>query len=223
MGGIKGFQVGDRYGKWTVLVTDYEFQKSLMRCDCGAEKAVRRAEVNRGSSTSCFACAMANRPSGPHAVKAAHKRAYQCWQAIKQRCFNEKSHAYASYGGRGITMSPEWKASFENFLSDMGDPPDGMSIDRIDNDGNYEAGNCRWATARDQILNQRARGGASQYRGVSLQRGRKWRASLKVNGKSIYLGEFRTELTAALVYDAHASRYGHKTNFGTEVRHGIGR
>jgi hypothetical protein len=73
-----------------------------------------------------------------------------------QRCLNPNHPSYDNYGGRGITVCEDW-LSFENFYADMLDPPDGMSIDRINNDGNYEPGNCKWSTASEQARNQRPR------------------------------------------------------------------
>jgi hypothetical protein len=77
---------------------------------------------------------------------------------MKARCLNPRNHAYADYGGRGITVCDRWLGSdgFLNFLEDMGEPGPGLSIDRIDNDGSYESGNCRWATPAEQQRNRRA-------------------------------------------------------------------
>lgn len=79
-------------------------------------------------------------------------RTYTSWDAMKQRCFNPKNPRFRAYGGRGITICERWK-SFENFLADMGERPDGTSLDRIDVNGNYEPMNCRWADAATQASN----------------------------------------------------------------------
>lgn len=79
---------------------------------------------------------------------------YRIWQGMKQRCFETTSVSYKHYGGRGITICDHWM-KFENFLEDMGERPPGLSIDRINNNGNYEPGNCRWATQSQQMRNTR--------------------------------------------------------------------
>ncbi|MEY9421532.1 hypothetical protein ABIF69_007974 [Bradyrhizobium japonicum] len=75
-----------------------------------------------------------------------------------QRCTNPHTKAFKNYGGRGITICDRWRRSFEAFLADMGEPPDGHTLDRKNNDGCYEPDNCRWATRAEQKLNQRPRG-----------------------------------------------------------------
>ena len=80
---------------------------------------------------------------------------YRVWKGIIQRCTNPALKAWPNYGGRGIEVCDRWRYSFEEFLADMGFRPAGTSIDRIDNDGNYEPGNCRWATPKQQRANRR--------------------------------------------------------------------
>lgn len=80
---------------------------------------------------------------------------YRIWLSMKQRCLNPKSGAYAWYGGRGITVCDRWRESFENFLADMGERPEGLWLERKDNSKGYCADNCEWATPKTQAANRR--------------------------------------------------------------------
>jgi hypothetical protein len=90
-----------------------------------------------------------------HSANGKLSPTYNSWIAMKRRCSDSTRKNYEEYGGRGITYCERWK-SFDNFLTDMGERPEGMTLDRKDTNGNYEPGNCRWATASQQIRNRRS-------------------------------------------------------------------
>lgn len=126
----------------------------LCRCDCGREKEIALSSLRTGSTTSCGCY----RDEVSRARSVTHGKsetvAYNTWVSMRQRCLNPNNPAYPSYGGRGISISPEWD-TFEGFLDDMGEPPSGKSLDRIDNSKGYGPSNCRWATRIEQNRNTR--------------------------------------------------------------------
>lgn len=154
---------GQRFGRWTVLGCAGldEWQHTLWRClcDCGKEKILVAKVLKRGLSTSC-GCFVKDHPSRlrhGHARKIGNSRTYISWQSMLERCRNEDHAAWPRYGGRGIAVCSRWASSFEAFLADMGERPNGRSIDRIDNDLGYHPGNCKWSTAKEQANNRRRR------------------------------------------------------------------
>jgi hypothetical protein len=98
--------------------------------------------------------AYADIPIHNHAKRGQHSPTYKSWTNARKRCYSVNSNRYPEYGGRGIIMSPRWD-NFLNFLADMGERPLDKSLDRIDPNGNYEPGNCKWSTAKEQGQHRR--------------------------------------------------------------------
>lgn len=144
-------EVGTRFGD-LIVVAPAKIERpagsnrgSLVRCGCGTEKVVSNSSLRSGQvSCGCRSCSTSIRDA-----------VHDTWKSMRSRCLNSSSPKFADYGGRGITVCERWN-SFENFLADMGERPSKLhSIDRINNDGNYEPGNCRWATKAEQSRNTR--------------------------------------------------------------------
>jgi hypothetical protein len=153
--------LGKKYGKLTVLyqwVGDKYRLYAYCRCDCGVEKKVRISHMVQGATLSC-GCVSIQRMKNLN-LTHGHSGTLQhhSWKGMKRRCMNPKNPGYKDYGERGITVCDRWLRSYDNFIADMGLPPSPKhSIDRINNSGNYEPSNCRWATAKQQSNNRRPR------------------------------------------------------------------
>ncbi len=119
--------------------------------------------------------------SAARARIAARRREYDRWRTMIRRCTDPTADSFEYYGARGISVCARW-LSFEAYFADMGPAPDGMTLDRINPDGNYEPGNCRWATDVEQAANKRATDRAPRG-SVSLIAG-KWRALVRIKGRS---------------------------------------
>lgn len=149
--------VGQKFGKWIVLShhgISHNSYSYLCRCECGFESVIHGPHLRQKKSTQCLSCS--NRDKSLNNKKHGHATSstYKTWNQMHQRCKNPKSTHYHRYGGRGISVCERWN-DFRNFLRDMGERPGkGFDLDRIDNDGNYEPGNCRWVSHKENCLNQ---------------------------------------------------------------------
>ena len=164
--------IGQKFGRLTVLGLDY-IQKYIYpngkvaniyylkcQCECGKICSIRKSKLMNGYTRSCGCLrketTAKNKPATTHGL---HKtRLYETWHHMKQRCYDKNIKGYKNYGGRGITVCEEWKNDFKKFYdwAMQNGYTEELTIDRIDNNGNYEPSNCRWVTIKIQNRNTRA-------------------------------------------------------------------
>ena len=152
---------GQRFGRLSVVRREGSigagFAAWKCQCDCGNEVLVDVGRLRAGRTRSCGCLARECAAARKRTHGMTGSRAYKTWVMMIQRCTNPRYPNYKNYGARGITVCQRWRESFEAFLADMGNRPSGLTLDRKDNDGHYEPGNCRWADALTQVRNRRPR------------------------------------------------------------------
>lgn len=145
----------EKFGEWTALYVgprNNGRERYYCKCSCGNECLVNYQNLISGKSKGCIKCS-AKRKKGFHGMSKS--KTYSVYLQMIERCHNPSHKYYSYYGERGIYVCDRWKKNFKNFLEDMGESPENLSLDRIDNEKGYSKDNCKWSTKKEQQRNRR--------------------------------------------------------------------
>jgi hypothetical protein len=204
----------EKYGRWTVISDVFrkgikKYKYVMCECECGTIKAISESHLKRGKSKSC-GCLITDiliQRNTTH--NKTYTPEFNVWQKMVDRCRNINNIGYNGYGGRGIRVCDRWKEKFINFLEDMGPKPTNKhTIERKNNEGDYEPSNCRWATRREQARNRRPQR-QKEIKEVGVFRVRnKFRAIIGIKGNSAtHLGYFNTLDEAIIARESAKIKY----------------
>ena len=194
--------LGTRVGRLLILevescrktVHGANYVKYNCLCDCGTVKSIPHCKlISKSRPTTSCGCYRKERNLEVVTQRGCRKsRVYHIWCGMKRRCYNKNDLAYPQYGGSGITVCDRWKNSFQNFLSDMGEPWEDMSLNRVDGAKIYSKETCEWATATRQCYDQKMRKDNQSGRtGVCWDKeANKWLATISKGGTQLKLGRF---------------------------------
>lgn len=168
---------GQKFGRLTVLeragTNGQKLATWIAQCDCGTVGIYAGRSLRDGNTRSCGCLhregLIERAKLRPKVPRKPLPKEYNIWQGIKYRCLSPQCEAYKNYGGRGITIHESWRHNFKQFLADVGPRPDEMTLDRIDNNGNYEPGNVRWASRKVQCRNKRNNRGVIRGDGIKFR------------------------------------------------------
>lgn len=193
---------GKKFGRLVVLGKSSKKQNGKIhwwcQCECGNLANTYTGALISGNTKSC-GCLQRQRSAEVSTIHGQSKRGgqsktYSSWASMMSRCYNPKVKHYSYYGGRGLSVCKRWH-SFAEFLSDMGEKPEGLSLERTNNNKDYSPENCRWATPSDQSRNARRKGYSWS------KQHKRWRARINIDGKNIDLGLFKNEEEAKTAYE----------------------
>lgn len=183
----------------------------LCLCDCGLEVITTGNNMRNGKAKSC-GCLKIETASNLNRTHGLSKtKTYAIWKGMIRRCENPNEQNYQYYGARGIKVCDRWRNDYKNFLADMGEKPQGLSIDRINNSGDYEPSNCRWSDVFRQASNKsKPKNNTSGIKNVHwLKAIKRWRVSITINNKIRYFGHYVDKADAEKAASAARKEYAY--------------